>query len=345
VFKRNTTGRKSRDAQSSDSGDEQNLNCSLPSEPQTLETAETEVVPTPIMPVEESVLKETPLIEPVELESDDILEEKEASIGCLPFLKGHSSASSKMDRSAKEAASNTIVKLIKSHQSKKSSDGCRSREKFRDRGNRSRSKMLPLKDRTESSFIDPNVDNVADIRSASTGIFQKTGVVKQRLEAFEAKSVPTLEQYNSRSHNRSHSATGSPSSTINMFCKDPTVDRFSIGHRRKSSMPHLNSNALIHESSQSNPSINLTATSLFNRKGSLDSNTLFRSIPNMSSRSFTVRGFQSPSSQTLSSKFPFSSTRHHRNAFGFNTASSGTRQQHGSTHPLKLLPQTTKLSQ
>ena len=280
--------------------------------------------------------------------------DSEAGVGCLTFLKAqHVSPIARIDRSTIEAASNTISKLIRSHQAKRSVDANRSREKLKDRGNRSKMRFShpfsQLKDgssdsRKQSEF--KQTGNVTAVGNVNSGVFQKTGVVKQRLEAFEAKSVtPSEQQCNHRSHNRSHSASGSSSSSLNISSKDAAKDKLSMGHRRKSSMPHLNSCSLITDSSQSAPSLNLTSSTLFDRKGSLDSSNLFRTVPNANNRPFTVRGFQPMSSQPLSTKFPFAVGRHQRNSFGFNTSSTGTRQQHGSTHPLKLLPQTAKLSQ
>ncbi|CAL8129737.1 unnamed protein product [Orchesella dallaii] len=249
---------------------------------------------------------------------DDRVSKKPEGLGCLSFLKLRSSHSHFKDRFPKETSS--LIDTSKSF--RKSGDSpCRSRDKLKEKTYKSKIKW-PMD--VFSNKMKENENNKPEFHH------MKTGVVKQRLEAFEAKSTIPLskQQYFIRSHSRSHSATG----TSTTYPYD-SIEPLSYGHQRKSSLPQLNNSTDFDSSSLPH---RFPIVSLPDRKGSLDSN-VFRTFPNANCRSFTVRGFQS------NSKSLFSSSRSKSNNVGCNPPSSGSRQQHGSTHPLTHLP-TTYLS-
>jgi hypothetical protein len=223
---------------------------------------------------------------------------KAEKLGCLPFLRKYSSLSSKGSLSK-----NVVSPSPAQHVKKASAD--RSRDKPKEKGPKCKGKIMEtvakLKDGDGLSALEQNPCK-----------YQSTGVVKQRLEAFEAKSVPlSKHQLFFRSHNRSHSATGASASL-----QFETLSHLS---QRKTSMPHLDSR---HSDFDSPPfSHRIPLVQIPDRKASLDSNSLYKSNP-------CVRGFQNTGSKSFFSTSP----------------GSTSRQQHGSTHPLNLLPRTPTLT-
>lgn len=128
---------------------------------------------------------------------------KGEKLGCLPFFRKYSSVS-------------------KSSQNSKKSEG----------GDKSRKgKILDT-----VAKLSENGDCMEQLPAK----YQSTGVVKQRLEAFEAKAVPpnSKHQLFFRSHNRSHSATGS---TVPGSPGSLQFDSLAHLSQRKSSMPQLTS--------------------------------------------------------------------------------------------------------
>jgi len=274
--------------------------------------------------------------------------------------------------------------------------------------------------------VDEDAENDCTLPTGNihSAAYQSTGVVKQRLEAFEAKKVPSSDpvvvpsipcssglQPSTKSHIRSHSAVlSSAMQPIIVPCNANVAGTTSTasdgeecsmssthGHQRKSSMPVLScsnpdsgSVSEIESNATSAPSFNtaiavpniggphlrLPSTFLTPRKGSLDSNTLFKTLPK--TRNFTVRGFQPPGSYSGSSSLvssgpkslfssgtvkvvrpPTSGTSGSSDTSSSGSSSSSNcvdnvscessppvtfaiRQEHGSTHPLKFLPKTSK---
>jgi len=220
---------------------------------------------------------------------------KVEKLGCLPFFRKYSSLSSKSSLSK-----NVVSPSPAQHVKKNSAE--RSRDKPKDKGPKCKGKILEavakLKDGDELSSLEQNACK-----------FQSTGVVKQRLEAFEAKAVPlSKHQLFFRSHNRSHSATGAS-----------TFETISQLSQRKTSMPHLETRNLDFDSPPFSHRIPLVQVT--DRKSSLDSNNLYKSNP-------CVRGFQNTGGKSFFSTSP----------------GTTSRQQHGSTHPLNLLPRTPTLT-
>lgn len=252
---------------------------------------------------------------------DDRVTKRSEAFGCLSFLRrnSHHNSHFKGDRFTKETS--TLIDSPRCF--KKSGDSpCRSRDKLKEKSSYKTKMKWPISD-VFSNKLKENENKKPEFHN------MKTGVVKQRLEAFEAKSTIPLskqQQLFIRSHNRSHSATGT-STTYTYESLEP----LSYGHQRKSSLPQLNNSPPDFDTS-SLPH-RFPIVSLPDRKGSLDS-SVFRTFPNANCRSFTVRGFQS------NSKSLFTSSRSKSNNVGFNSSSSGSRQQHGSTHPLTHLPTT-----
>lgn len=213
---------------------------------------------------------------------------KVEKLGCLPFFRKYSSSMSKSSQNK------NAVGPGGSHT--KNSSGSKSRK----------GKLMEKLSSESGDCISPLEQLPAK--------YQSTGVVKQRLEAFEAKASPhSKHQLFFRSHNRSHSATGSSGS----------LQFESLGHlsQRKSSMPQLGSRSSEFDSPtfQRLPIIQSSS----DRKASLDSNGLFKSFPCP-----MVRGFQNSGSKSFFSTSP----------------NSSSRVQHGSTHPLNLLPRTPTLT-
>lgn len=265
---------------------------------------------------------------------DDRVNKKAEAFGCLSFLRrsSHHNTHFKTDRFSKESSS-----LIDTPRSfKKTGDSpCRSRDKSKEKSSYKSKIKWPIGHLTSSDIfsnkLKENENNKPEFHT------MKTGVVKQRLEVFEAKTtLPLTKQQQQhlfiRSHSRSHSAAGT-SSTYPYETIEPLS---SYGHQRKSSLPQLNNSSSSADYDSNSLPHRFPILSLPDRKGSLDS-SVFRTFPNANCRSFTVRGFQS------NSKSLFTSSRSKSNSVGFNSPSSGNRQQHGSTHPLTHLP-TTYLS-
>lgn len=252
---------------------------------------------------------------------DDHGSKKSDAFGCLSFLRrsSHHSTHFKADNFTKDSSSITDSPR---NFKKCGETPSRSRDKLKEKTSYKTKIKWPISE-AFSNKQKENENNKLEFHN------MKTGVVKQRLEAFEAKSTIPLskQQLFIRSHSRSHSATGT--STTYLY---ESIEPLSYGHQRKSSLPQLNNPSSEYDtSSLSSFPHRFPIVNLPDRKGSLDS-SVFRTFPNANCRSFTVRGFQS------SSKSHFNSSRSKSNKGGFNSVSSGSRQQHGSTHPLTHLP-------
>lgn len=267
---------------------------------------------------------------------DRVTSKKAETFGCLvSFLRRNHHHNLKSERISKDNSS-SLIETPRSYRKSVGDSPSRSRDKsLKEKSYKAKSKW-PVGPLTPSTVENEKPEFHT----------MKTGVVKQRLEAFEAKStIPLSKQQQSqqqqqhlflRSHSRSHSATG----TSTNYPYETIEPLTSYGHQRKSSLPQLNNSQSSPPDYDSNslPSRYHNHTACIpDRKGSLDSSG-FRTFPNASCRSFTVRGFQN------NSKSLFSSSRQKsNNVVGFNPPASGNRQQHGSTHPLTHLP-TTYLS-
>lgn len=262
---------------------------------------------------------------------DRVSSKKAEGFGCLSFLRRSTHHSFKSDRwQGKDNSNSALIDTPRSFKKGSGDSPCRSRDKLKEKSSY-KAKLIgkwPIGHLTTSSTENEKPEFHT----------MKTGVVKQRLEAFEAKSTIPLpkqqqQQLFIRSHSRSHSATGT-SSTYPYDNIDPLS---TYGHQRKSSLPQLNNSSSPAAVDYDSNSLPHRFVSLPDRKGSLDS-SVFRTFPNANCRSFTVRGFQS------NSKSLFTSSRSKsNNVVGYSPPSSGNRQQHGSTHPLTHLP-TTYLS-